>query len=176
MCLQTDWSKIGIGYLLLFCSCSNDHAPVCCSDGWILVFAGSRFLRPTESRYSQTEGETLAVAWSLENARRFVLGCQNLINAMDHKPLLGIFDSREISNIPNPRISSLKEKPLCFAFRTAYCLGKWHRGADAVSRNPTHNPSDSTISTRSNASDIYIAYAERISDQLHQKITHIYKP
>ena len=93
---------------------------------------------------------------------------------MDHKPLLGIFDNREISNIPSPRISSLKENSLCYAFRTAYCLGKWHRGADAVSRNPTHNPSDSTISTRSNASDIDIAYVERISDQLHQKIaSHI---
>ena len=174
MCLQTDWIKTGIGYLLLFRSCSNDHAQLCCSDGWRLVFASSRFLTPTESRYLQTEGETLAVVWSLENAKSFVLGCQNLIDVMDHKPLLGIFDNREISNIPSPRISSLKENSLCYAFRTAYCLGKWHRGADAVSRNPTHNPSDSTISTRSNASDIDIAYAERTSDQLHQKIaSHI---
>ena len=80
-CLQTDWSETRIGYLLLqkYCSCLNDHAPVCCSDGWRLVFAGSRFLTPTESCYSPTEGEALAVAWSLENARMFVLGCQNLI-------------------------------------------------------------------------------------------------
>lgn len=54
---------------------------------------------------------------------------------------------------------------------TTYCLGKWHQGADAVSRNPTHNPLDSTISPSQNASDINIAYAERINDQLHQKIT-----
>ena len=45
MCLQTEWSKIGIGYLQLqkYCSCLNNHTPVCSSDGWRLVFAGSRF-------------------------------------------------------------------------------------------------------------------------------------
>ena len=86
------------------------------------------------------------------------------------QPLLGIFDNREISNIPNPHICSLKENTLCYTFKTTYCPGKWHQGADAVSRNPTHNPSDSTTSTCQNASDT-IAYAERINDQLHQKIT-----
>ena len=172
-CLQTDWSKTGTAYLLLekYCSCSNDHAPVCCSDGWRLVFAGSCFLAPTESHYSLTEGEALGVAWPLENARMFVLRCQNLIVSMDHKRLLGIFDNGEISNIPNPPICSLKEKTLHYTFTMTYCPGKWCRGADAVSRNPTHSPSDSTISTHQNASDIDIAYAERINDQLHQKTT-----
>ena len=31
---------------------------------------------------------------------------------------------------------------------------KWHQGADTASRNPTLNPSDSTISTHQNASDM----------------------
>ena len=126
MCFQTDWSKTGIGYLLIqkYCSCLNDRAPVCCSDRWRLVFASSHFLTPTESRYSPTEGEALVVAWSLENARMFVLRCQNLIIATDHKPLLGIFDNREISNIPNPRKCSLKEKTLHYTFTTTYCPGK----------------------------------------------------
>ena len=48
---------------------------------------------------------------------------------------------------------------------------KWHQGADTASRNPTLNPSDSTISTHQNASDIDIVYAEKINDQLQQKIT-----
>ena len=35
-CLQTDWSKEGIGYLLLqqHCSCPSSSAPTCCPDGW----------------------------------------------------------------------------------------------------------------------------------------------
>ena len=49
--------------------------------------------------------------------------------------------------------------------------GKWHQGADTASRNPTHNPSDSTRSTHQNASDIDIVYAKKINDKLQQKIT-----
>ena len=47
--------------------------------------------------------------------------------------------------------------------------GNWHQGADT--RNPSLNPSDSTISTNQNASDIDTVYAEKINDQLQQKIT-----
>ena len=38
-CLQTDWSKDGIGYLLLqqYCECDPKNAPICCPDGWRLV-------------------------------------------------------------------------------------------------------------------------------------------
>ena len=49
-CLQTDWSRDRIGYLLLqkHCNCNMDKAPVCCKDGWQLVFAGSRFTQNRE--------------------------------------------------------------------------------------------------------------------------------
>ena len=92
-CLQTDWSREGIGYLLLqkHCSCEPSNNPLCCTDGWKLVLTGSCFTSECESRYSPTEGEALAVTWALENARLFVLGCNNLIIVTDHKPLLGIF-------------------------------------------------------------------------------------
>ena len=39
---------------------------------------------------------------------------------MDHKLLFGIFDNTEISNIPNPCISSLKEKTFCYTFMATY--------------------------------------------------------
>ena len=65
--LQCDWSKQGVGYILLqkHCSCSMKSAPQCCPQGWKIVFAGSRFNTPPESRYSPTEGEALAVSWDL---------------------------------------------------------------------------------------------------------------
>lgn len=55
-CLQSDWSKDGIGYLLLqkYCNCDTITAPICCPDGWHLVYAGSRFTSEAESRYSPT--------------------------------------------------------------------------------------------------------------------------
>ena len=138
-CLQTDWSREGIGYLLLqkHCKCTDD-SPVCCQDGWQLIYAGSRFLSPAESRYTPTEGEALAVAWSLQHSRMFTLGCKDLLICVDHKPLLGIFNDRELDNVANPRLQDLKEFTLRWRYRIVFCPGKWHRGPDAVSRHPTN--------------------------------------
>ena len=137
-CLQTDWSKDGIGYLLLqqYCNCKSVKAPLCCKDGWKLVFAGSRFTRGAERNYAPTEGEALAVAWSLEHARMFVLGCEHLLISTDHKPLIGILGNRELSSISNSRILGLKQRTLPYQFTTRHNPGKWHRGPDAMSRNP----------------------------------------
>ena len=129
-CLQTDWNKYGIGYLLLqqYCECDPKNPPV-------LDLASQHLLK--QDILSCTEGESLAVAWALDNARMFVLGCRDLIVSFDHKPLLGIFHDRDHSSIPNDRISSLKEKTFCYQFSIWFCPGKWHRGPDAVSRNPS---------------------------------------
>ena len=137
--LQCDWSKQGLGFLLLqkYCSCPTDQPPNCCLDGWKLVLAGSRFTNEAESRYAPTEGEALAVAWALNKAQMFVLGCPTLTVVTDHQPLLGIFNDRDIGTIKNPRIRRLKEKTLDFSFKIMHCPGKFHIGADALSRNPT---------------------------------------
>ena len=142
-CIQCDWSKDGIGYLLLqkHCSCPMSDAPNCCPSGWRLVFAGSRFTTDPESRYAPTEGEALAVTWSLNHAKLFVLGCSKLTVITDHKPLLGIFRDRDLGTINNPRIQRFKEKTLHFRFSIQHCPGKWHRGPDALSRYPTSNNS-----------------------------------
>lgn len=136
-CLQTDFCKDGIGYLLLqkFCDCSMDKAPLCCPEGWQLVFAGSRFTKGAEARYAPTEGEALAVAWALNHAHIFTKGCPHLIVSTDHKPLLGILNDRPMEEIKNPRILRLKEQMLQFQFDMKYNPGKWHRAPDALSRN-----------------------------------------
>ena len=138
-CLQTDWSKEGIGYLLLqqHCSCKSAKAPLCCPDGWKLVYAGSRVTQPSESRYSPTEGEALAVSWALHHSRLFTLGCKNLLTSVDHKPLLGIFKNRSLDSIDNPRILNLKESTLRWDFGISHNPGKWHKGPDALSRSPS---------------------------------------
>ena len=153
-CLQTDWCKDGMGYLLLqqHCQCDESKGPTCCKDGWRLVFAGSRFTRGAEARYSPTEGEALAVAWSLEHARMFVIGCKMLTVSTDHKPLLGILCDRDLAGVTNPRMSRIKQRTLPFNFKMQYNPGKWHRGADAVSRNPVTE------------TGIYSVYAAHIRD------------
>ena len=54
------------------------------------------------------EGEALAVADALDKARYFVLGCEDLILAVDHKPLLKVLGDRSLEDIPNAR---LRNKP-----------------------------------------------------------------
>ena len=143
-CLQTNWCQEGIGYLLLqqHCTCISTNIPTCCPTGWKLVYAGSRFTNASESRYSPTEGEALAVTWSLQHSRMFTLGCTKLVVSVDHKPLLGIFNNRELSSIKNLWLLNLKESTFAWTFNMTYNPGKWHRGPDAISRNPTHQKND----------------------------------
>ena len=124
-CLATDWSKDGIGFFLLqkHCSCPGD-APFCCPDGWKVTLVGSRFTHPAESRYAPIEGEALAVADALERTRYFVLGCDDLIVAVDHRPLLKVLSDRKLEDIKNPRLFNLKEKTLPFKFKIIHIPGK----------------------------------------------------
>jgi len=139
-CLRTDWSNLGIGYYLSQKHCDCDSKlPDCCEDGWQVTLAGSRFLIGPEQRYVAIEGEALALAWALEQTRYFTLGCENLIVATDHQPLIGIFGDKELDKISNPRIFRLKQRTLWWFFEIAYLPGRTNMAADAVSRHPSPN-------------------------------------
>ncbi|GFO47136.1 transposon tf2-6 polyprotein [Plakobranchus ocellatus] len=97
---------------------------------------GSRFTSPAESRYAPIEGEALAVVDALEKTRYFVLGCPNLIIAVDHRSLLKVFGDRSLEAIPNPRLRNLKEKTLKYRFHITHIPGVRHVAADTISRNP----------------------------------------
>ena len=138
ICLPTNLSKDGIGYLLLqqHYSCPPTNAPLCWPDGWHLVFAGSWFNTEAESRYAPTEGAFLVISWSLNNAHMFILRCKELIAVTDHKQLLETLNNREINSIPSWRLQFLKEKTMQYELSTQYCPGKWQQGADVVSWYP----------------------------------------
>ena len=135
-CIATDWSKTGVGFWLLqkHCRC-HPIKPFCCNNGWRVVLVGSRFTNGAESRYRPIEGEALAVVDALHKARHFVLGCSNLIVAVDHKPLLKIFGDRSLEKIPSCRLRNLKEKSLRFNFKMVYIRGVKHCAADGLSRH-----------------------------------------
>nr|XP_054766956.1 uncharacterized protein LOC129274128 [Lytechinus pictus] len=127
-----------IGFWLLQKHCTCDGTiPFCCVTGWKVTFVGSRFTHAAESRYAPVEGEALAVADALDKARYFVLGCEDLIIAVDHKPLLKIFGDRALKGISNPRLMNLKEKTLRYKFRMFHVPGVRHRATDCLSRHPT---------------------------------------
>ena len=136
-CLRTDWSKAGIGFFLSqkHCNCESQSFG-CCSDGWRITLAGSRFLTKSESNFAPVEGEALAVAWSLEQTRFFTMGCEDLIVVVDHKPLVKIFSTRTLDEITNPRLFRLKRRTLMWKFDIEYQPGKSNFFSDAVSRKP----------------------------------------
>ncbi len=74
---------------------------------------------------------------ALDRTRHFVLGCSDLVVAVDHKPLLRLFGDRCLEDIPNPRLRNLKEKTLRYRFRMAYVPGAKNHTSDALSRHPT---------------------------------------
>ena len=137
-CLSTDWSKSGIGYYLSQKHCKCDSTtPGCCKDGSRITLAGSRHLKPAESRYAPVEGEALAIIWSLKQTKYFTLGCNQLTIITDHKPLIKLFGDRTLDEIQNMRLFKLKEKSMHWMFKIVHRPGKLNFVADATSRNPT---------------------------------------
>ena len=132
-CLATDWSKTGIGFWLYqkHCSCESTQ-PRCCPTGWKVAMVGSRFTQHSESNYAPVEGEALAVTYALDKAKFFVMGCDDLTIAVDHKPLLGIFSDRSL-DMANDRLRNLKEKTLRYRFKMMHIPGLKNKAADTLS-------------------------------------------
>ena len=158
-CLKPDWSKTGIGFFLSqkHCSCSS-LSPGCCVNGWRITLAGSRFLKPAETRYASIEREALAIAWSLEQTRYFTLGCDNLV-VRDHKPLVKLLGDRSLDEITNPRLFRIKQRTLLWRFDIEHTPGKTQYCADAMSRH--------VVGEASTEEEVEISCAE-ISDGLRK--------
>ena len=56
------------------------------------------------------------MVYALQKTIYFVLGCKQLIIAIDHRPMLGIFGDRDLESVDNPRLRKLKEKSLVLRF------------------------------------------------------------
>ena len=82
-----------------------------------MTLAGSRFLNGAEKNYAAIEGESLAIAWSLEQTKYFTKGCKDLMVVTDHKPLVKIFGDRILNETQNTRIFRLKQRTLPWLFQ-----------------------------------------------------------
>ena len=96
-----------------------------------------------ESRYAPIEREALVVIYGLESTRHFVLGCDNLVVATDHKPLLGVLNNRHLGHIKNERLLSLKEKMLPYRCSIIHIPGQKQKAPDANWRKPTGDAKNS---------------------------------
>ena len=100
------------------------------------MFAGSKFTHAAESRCAPIEEEALAVVYGLESSRHFVLFCDNLVVAADHKLLLGVLNNQHLGDIKNEKPLSLKEKTLPYRFSIIHIPGQKQKAPDANSRKP----------------------------------------
>ena len=76
----------------------------------------------------------LGVVEGLNKAKHFVLGCEKLIVAVVHKPLLGLLNDKSLADIDNPRLIMLKEKTLWYNFQVVWVPGRTNSGPDFMSR------------------------------------------
>ena len=84
-----------------------------------MTLVGSRFTHAAESRYAPVEGEALAVADALGKVRYFVLGCRDLIVAVDHKPLLNSLATEDSTTYPTPVSGTSRRRP-CAIISASY--------------------------------------------------------
>ena len=73
----------------------------------------------------------------VDKAQFFVLGCSDLLFAVDHKPLLKVFGECSLKEITIARLLNLKEKPLRYRFRMVHFPGVQHKVAVALSLHPS---------------------------------------
>ena len=102
----------------------------------MVICVGSRFCTPAEAKYHPIEGELLGVAWALDKISYYTLGCQDLLVLVDHKPLIGLLENRELGDISNPRLEGLTEKTMRWKFVIRHIEGATNFGPDALSRYP----------------------------------------
>ena len=164
-CLCPDWSKEGIGYLLLqkHCNCEST-LPDSCPEGWKITLAGSHFLNGGEQRYAAIEGEALAIAWGLEQTKYFTQGCQDLLVVTDHKPLTKIFGDRTLDDISNTRLFRLKQRTLQWHFHIEHMPGATNSVADTMSRYPSPHAHDATSVTDMSESMIASSICREVED------------
>lgn len=117
-----DASPVGLGAVLVQFNDSYDNEP-------IIISYASKSLSPTERRYCQTEKEALAIVWSIEKFKLYLLGREFELET-DHRPLTMIFKP---TSQPSGRIERWVLRLQPFVFRVVYKPGKQNI-ADPLSR------------------------------------------
>ena len=122
-------------------------------NGRVVSYA-SKALTDTESRYSQTEREALAVVWGCEHYDMYVRGSPHFTVITDHKALENIWQKER----PPLRIErwSLRLQP--YKFTIKYRPGK-DNPADYMSRHPVENKT----TDRKTVADEYVSFIAETS-------------
>jgi hypothetical protein len=152
--LSTDASNIGLGAILKQIT----------EDGKMkIIYYLSRVLSKSESRYSTTELEALAMVWAITKLRPYILGKDFKIET-DHCPLCQFHKKRSRNGrLDRWAIEILSEYNIT---EIKYKKGKCHCDADLLSRYPLKNDLNyaNDISTRKQQEGYLFPHLDELDD------------
>ena len=120
--VSADSSGYAIGAVLLQLNDNN----------WQPVVYASRKLSDAETRYAIVEKEALAATWACEKFDYYLVGRKFEVET-DHKPLVPILGSKDLSNLPI-RVQRFKLRLMRYNFEIFHTPGSKMHLADALSR------------------------------------------
>ena len=122
--LQTDASEYAIGAVLYQIQTGGDIKIIAC---------GSRTLHGAERAYFTTEKELLALVWSLQKYRSFLLGA-HIIHRTDHMALTFLRSCKLVNKRLTRWIMAIQD----YDIHVEFCPGKENIMADAISRQTSN--------------------------------------
>ena len=106
---------------------------------WIPIAFASRYLNTQEKKYSTNELELLAVVWSVDRFKHYLLRKEFVI-AMDHKALVSALDENKSNKTYQSRLTRWVDRLLPYQFKVIHLPGKDMGIVDYLSRNPKGEP------------------------------------
>lgn len=155
--ISCDASSYGLGAVLYHMK-EGYISPICYA---------SRTLSNAEKRYAQIEKEALAIIWSCDRFRDYIIGKQVHIET-DHKPLVPIFMSKPLDTL-TPRLQRIKLRMMRYDFSISHKPGKELVIADTLSRSPISENGEEELSEEiaayvQNIIDTFPASDERLAE------------
>ena len=128
--LQTDWSTKAIAAVL----CQEQEGKEC------TIAYASKTLTATESNYSATEGECLAILWACKHFRHYLWGRAFFLQT-DHQALKWLMTTTDLTG----KLARWSLKLQEYTFEIKYRPGAANGNADALTRLPIKDDSNLVI-------------------------------
>ena len=127
----------------------------------------SRKLTDAERRYGRIEKEALAITWACGKFDFYLVG-RRLEIEMDHKPLISILRSKDLSELPL-RIERFKMRLMRYCYDIFHMPGIKMFIADLLSRPPTKDEADKISRVEMHIQSLLSAEEDNLIEEIKVK-------